>query len=294
MMHSPPKPTARQRMVLRALFNSNGPTPLLLRPKNNSHKRAELLSVRLAASPWAARRRWRTTRLLTTILFCICLPTASRGDGLLYRLPADGTSARFELTFDADLDGTTIRGTGFLEMSSVGQTAESGRMCRWIELKFLFQTEGRRGTYLTKLLIPEDRLKKGEAPLDHVVRAWIKHDDGDTVPLDDPQGHQAGLLSVFLGGPLENVAPLAPQNIETKLGPFEAGGLTGTQEFDDGKLTTRIAHKLRLHDTAPFGVIAADLQFEVRREGEEQGIGRLHLKLVETGTNAASALPKNN
>lgn len=76
------------------------------------------------------RQCWLALLAVTALL------SPAAADGLLYRLPEDGSYARF------DLDIKEQRGeavgkmlTGSLMMSSVGAKEVDGKKCRWSEIK---------------------------------------------------------------------------------------------------------------------------------------------------------------
>src|SRR5262249_147510 len=96
--------------------------------------------------------------------------STAKADCLFYDLPEDHTWVRFEmqLTIDQQTNPAT------LTMASVGQVSEGGEQCRWIEFKLQMTQGGMEHTIIAKALIPESYLKKGESPMDHLVRGWLK------------------------------------------------------------------------------------------------------------------------
>ena len=142
------------------------------------------------------------------IALALLAPAFAQADGLLQRLPADGTWARFRLlAVVEDQDGVQTKEDGYLTMSSVGVVTENDERCRWIEL--VYQWDGREGEYdVSKWLIPERRLQKGEIPLDHVKRSWGKM-WGKEARLDtDITRNRTGDLHLILAGPLQETKKL--------------------------------------------------------------------------------------
>ena len=206
-------------------------------------------------------------------------------EGLVYRLPPDGTSARFDLTFDAK--GKTL--TGSLVMSSVGQTTVDGEKCRWLEFKTVLEGE----TNIAKVLIPEKHLKAGANPGEKALKIWVKRGKREAEELADLKDKKAGPAPVLLSGPYQNVKKLAKEAVDkTPLGKgVECAGVTGTNTFDQGKEKITITFEDRLHDMAPFGVVTSRMTFKITRDDVEQESGVLALRLTEIGKNAQSELP---
>ena len=139
----------------------------------------------------------RTLRILTALTLVSLITGTARADGLLYQLPKDGSWVAFDFQTTS---GMKLSLQGALYMASVGQTTEGDDLCRWIELKWEATTnQGAEYTFLFKLLIPEKYLKKGESPLNHVVRVWRKSGDGDVRELEPSR--IAGRLNRWLAGP---------------------------------------------------------------------------------------------
>ncbi len=92
----------------------------------------------------------------------------ARADGLIYRLPPDGTWVRYRVTQHAteiaSLDGKPLPDMSVeatLTLRSVGQVATDGHKSRWIELEWKIPpAEDRRGRIIVlKMSIPEDELQ---------------------------------------------------------------------------------------------------------------------------------------
>src|SRR5262245_40655113 len=118
-------------------------------------------------------------RVHAALIVAICLNTTGtvRGDGLLYRLPEDGAGVRYSVKQTMALpknEKMTVEGT--LRLASVGQEKVKAEDCRWIEIviEAKLPGEGRTLKSVFKALIPEKRLKRGEDPLAHWVKGWVK------------------------------------------------------------------------------------------------------------------------
>src|SRR6267142_7092712 len=113
--------------------------------------------------------RWSTLVALTLVLGA----SSARADGLIYRLPEDGTAVRFAMDFKVTHNGMEEAATGELVQRSVGKVDVDGKPCRWIEFKFMIDKGGQQFNMISKVLIPESALKAGENPGAHMVRGWM-------------------------------------------------------------------------------------------------------------------------
>jgi hypothetical protein len=226
--------------------------------------------------------------------FVVLLPalvsSPARADGLLYRLPEDGSWVRFEMTMTInEADGDHGTGTGSLKMSSVGRTQVDGEDCRWIELRLHTTVANDKDDAVAKVLVPEKHLQSGASPIEHVARGWIQWEGNEPVPLR--QSPQRSLVAAFLAGPPEDAKKLEKRRVPSKLGDLECDGLTGSSTFKEGENQFAITYRTRLHDKAPFGVVSCRMDFEVARKGQIQSSGTMALKLVAFGGGAESELP---
>ena len=113
--------------------------------------------------------------LLVGIL--LAFQTSVHAEGLLYRLPKDGTWAEYKMEGKGtNRDGSEVTLTGTLKLSSVGTAQVDGKPCRWIELKINVKRNKEDFTTIDKLLIPEQQLTVGKKdPLQHILKAWHQH-----------------------------------------------------------------------------------------------------------------------
>jgi hypothetical protein len=230
-------------------------------------------------------------RFLGCLLASLLGVSALRGDGLIYRLPEDGTSVRYGLELKAGRDGMEKSAGGYLAVSSVGKETVNDAPCRWLEFKMVFDVDGRDEVILAKVLIPEKALKRGENPGAHLVRGWLKQ-RREPEELRDLQNQRAGPLAAFLAGPAPDAKKLDKTTLDSKLGKLECEGVSGTQTFDQGQEKVEIKQETRLSDKAPFGVVQARLEFKVERDGQARENGVLTLNVLEITQGAKSELPE--
>lgn len=218
------------------------------------------------------------------------------GDGLLFQLPEDGTWAQYDYDLSVKVNGGREQAEGLIRLASVGRVTEKGQPCRWIEFRIEMKPEKEElETAIMKLLVPERHLKKGENPLDHVVRGWVRSDE-DKPPkeLEDPGKllRRLPYLSV-LGKPLENQRELAATTVRSKLGSLSCKGVEGTLELRvDGNDRLRMKAEQRLHSKAPFGVVDSHGNFEFLSGGQVAAKASFDLKLADFGTGAKSEMPE--
>ena len=239
----------------------------------------------------------RTLRILTAVILLSVVAGTAQADGLLYQLPKDGSWVAFDFEENAERMNTKINRKGTLYVSSTGQTTEGDEVCRWIEIK---REDERNGvvepTVITKVLIPEKYLKKGENPLEHLVRGWVKFGDRDPIELDQSNFY-GPRLRYWLAGPPEDVEKLNKKVVESKLGKLECEGLTGSTVFTWGRqdeLETQLTLHVRLHKKALFGVVSTRMDTETTVNGQPFRNSTITLKLSDFGEDADSQLPDHN
>ncbi|MFN0051152.1 MAG: hypothetical protein ACKV0T_03120 [Planctomycetales bacterium] len=235
-------------------------------------------------------RQW-TTKL--ALLAALVFPQAVRADGLIYRLPEDGTG----VTYDMELkrgQGMEVGVKASFKLSSVGTEMVNGDKCRWIEIRLAFAENGQERTILSKMLIPEKHLGKGKSAGDNLVRAWIKMGDMEAMELKDLKQPQAGPLAAFLAGPDPAAMKLDPIPVENaKLGKLECAGEIASHQLDQGGNVVDMTFEHRLSEKAPFGVLASKLKFTTNRDGNVVEQGSATFTLTDISTTALSELPNN-
>jgi hypothetical protein len=224
--------------------------------------------------------------LLAGLLIGWALAQTTLADGLIYALPADGAQARYDMQIT--IVGQDVKVGGSVTVSSVGQVTVDNEKCRWIEIKMITRDGDQESIGLSKVLIPEKHLGKDKSPGSNMIRAWIK--EGDMAPMEvkDFSDPKTLALVAFLTGPGQNAATLDALEIENaKLGKLSCpNGPNG--------LTIGIQSENRLHEKAPFGLVAADWKFDLKANGQVAASGSFKLTLTDISTTALSELPDRN
>lgn len=231
---------------------------------------------------------------LALALFLTIPATTTRADGLVFQLPADGSSVRYDLEVTPTVNGAERNIKGSLTMSSVGRIKVENDECRWIEFKMVLKNGEQDRTVIAKALVPEKHLGKGKSPGENMIRGWVKEGDQDVVEIKDLKNRQAGPLVAFLGGPLKSPRELEKVEIDGKLGKLMCVGVAGDYEFDQDGGTVSLKVESRLHEKAPFGIVTADWKFERKNNGQVSEAGGFKLTLADTNTTALTELPDRN
>jgi len=241
-------------------------------------------------------------RLVCIFVIAVCCPAnATRADGLIHKLPADGSWARYDLQWHgpAPTGGLAVLRTGTLTVSSVGRSVVDGDQCRWIEIRNASERDGQEVVSALKMLIPEKYLLSGMNPPGRVVKAWSRHpavNGGAPQEITEFTGEHArpirALSDMFFGMPAE-VRMLDEESIETtKLGKLNCPGVAARHILTRGNLESTFDYEVRLHDKAPFGVVMLS-SASIHKEG---GVTRIPayltvLRLSDFGIDAQSDLP---
>ena len=114
--------------------------------------------------------------IAATLAQCALTPTAC-ADGLIYKLPADGEQARYDMEIAVTVGGQDVATKGSVTVSSVGQTTVDNEKCRWIEIKMIFKEDEQERLTIAKTLIPEKDLGQGKSAGEHLIRGWVKEAD---------------------------------------------------------------------------------------------------------------------
>ena len=202
--------------------------------------------------------------------------------GLIDRLPPDGTWGRFE--GESTLSGQCKNIT--ITIASVGKATVQGQSCRWIELAF----EESGHLLIWKLLIPEKYLQRDRKILDHALSIWHRKDEQEPVNITGMGAeYEFGPLVFIMTGPDQEIRPLAPQLIETKLGRFECAGWTGHQLTKSDKPQIDTTYQQWVHEKAPFGVLRAEMEYAIKFE-DRVVQAQTSITLAELGTHASSQI----
>jgi hypothetical protein len=228
-------------------------------------------------------------------------PTSTRGDGLIYKLPADGTQVVYDLNIarhKSGEPGSERKVTGTLSIAAVGKKKVDGTDCRWIEFTMKMTYQGRERNVVYKLLIPESDLGKGKYPLSNVKQAWTKQRDS-VRQISDASGRQAGPLPSFLPNPLKEAKKAKATLIETGAGKLSAKKLTARTEYEQGDANRTdkftVAYELQLADKTPFGVAGGKMTIkEYRNRTTLDDVIVVTLKLKSIDKKAKSGIPDKN
>ena len=216
--------------------------------------------------------------------------SAARADGLIYRLPKDGTSVRFQSKGSFEGNGRTAEFDGTMSMSSVGKETVGGEECRWIEFQMVANQDGRPRVALFKLLIPEKQLTAGKSPASHVKKMWFRQGNRRVREITDLSDPEAFLLPAFLAGPFEDVKKLDATTVNCGLGKLECEGVTGVTAFDQRSGEFEVTFTNRLNDKAPFGVVASEMKVKESRKGQQISSGTWTFSAIEVGKDAVAAI----
>ncbi len=135
-----------------------------------------------------------TVCCLTIAALVLLLTSVSRGDGLIYQLPPDGTWVKLAgcgrhwgheripppeaVGKDDEVAAMPNEeySRGAVILQSVGAVEIDGEKCRWIELKTDIPKDMKDppDPEIWKMLIPERHLKEGSDPFAHIKKMYIK------------------------------------------------------------------------------------------------------------------------
>ena len=93
-------------------------------------------------------------------------------------------------------------------------------------------------------------------------------------------------------GPYENIEKLEPLFIETKLGKLLCEGIKAHERTDQGGALFDSTFTIRLHESAPFGVVAWEGKSKVEQNGKDLGSMTMKLKVKDFGKDAKSGIPE--
>jgi hypothetical protein len=243
----------------------------------------------------------RLTAISCLLLFLMRTGSA-RAEGLIYKLPEDGTWAKFDLEArGSGLPDGDINVSGTLTISSVGSVEASGEQYRMIEVV----TDGKRNdqafTDVDKLLMPERQLTKEGAPISKIKRAWHKSSTIDVGIVFDPLDLDFESAKYFLPklvdyfhGPFKKPQVLESAVVESKLGKRECDGIRASDRvvYRFAKGIAETQYTIRLHNEAPFGVVTWEAEMKIEDGGKTVGTMTTKLRLSDLGKDAKTAIPE--
>jgi hypothetical protein len=247
--------------------------------------------------------------------------SAALADGLIWRLPPDGTSAEYQGECHGEFKEVlpkeladrlppeerenrqqrqTLNRRTTVTVSSVGQVTRAEQKCRWIEFVWGFGD----GEHVLKILVPEKYLTRGHDPLDHTILALFNPKGRDRAQIPPEKGfdriaYELDRFRPLSPAPLKELRQLPKATITTPVGTFaDCEVVEGVTEFDrpllaEGRDEMKGSWRIALHPDAPFGVV----QLHCNSTGSEFGAHArcdisttVTLTLSGKGNNAKSKL----
>lgn len=259
--------------------------------------------------------------LVAALVFSLA-PTSASAQGLIWKLPADGTWIRYEGNYkqtvkrpDSTQGDDVLQWTQHLQIQSVGaqQAQYRGKQqpCRWIEIKI---TTGRveeglidpgpAGLRIYKVLIPESEIRGLEFSRQPIPVAFLPIVKGyRKIGDEEPQPIQGGLLKVFpLAASIEHYKTLKPASdaaaVQTPLGSIDAKVFDAEYGSESPRIRTKNTGKLWISDDTPFGLVKWQVStIEERKDTLDPRVRfvpsmqiDIEMTAQETGTNAQSEL----
>lgn len=224
-----------------------------------------------------------------------------RADGLLRRLPPDGTAVKYDLVQSGtyricemgleSCESISVDGTGHVRIATVGTATVAGLTCRWIEIEKDIRVGDRQVFSLTKLLVPEVDLADGSRPLARAFRV-LRTTDPERAPqlMMGEKQRQEALAQ------LQELIPNAPGDSNRVNSKFtnqeielESGKLQCTcHVFDsvEDRYATHGPHRVQAYrvfrvfvdDSSPTGVVSMVMH------SESQTISAPHMEGLKTDT----------
>jgi hypothetical protein len=264
--------------------------------------------------------RWLTCALTLLVGFGLGTAPPAHAQGLIWKLPADGTWIRYEGTYQqietrSNTGGTdlTIQWIQHLTIKSVGQqeVEQDGNMvpARWLEFKVQTGKKseaginpGPVGASIYKVLVPENRVI-GKLADDEtipvsflpIVKGYRK--DGDK-PVEELPG---SVLQIYPKIALiRHYTTLdkdgEPEALDLGVGSITAQKLKGKYEAENLENHTVHESELWRSDEVPFGLAQWSVKLTMERKGTNEPRSAykqvaqtvVEMKALETGTDAKS------
>jgi len=266
--------------------------------------------------------RWFTTLVAVMGGLSGSFSADAHAQGLIWKLPADGTWVRYEGTYkqiesrsttgQADVEinwiqHLTIKSVGQEEMEILGKKVA----CRWLELKVQTGKKseaginpGPVGQSIYKVLIPEHRVigkleDDATIPVSFLscVKGFRKEGSRDIESLTSPVLQiypKIALIRHF--NTLEKDGE--PESVDLSIGAVTAQKLKGKHEAENPKNHTVHESELWRTDEVPFGLAQwnAKITMERKEDKEPRSAFKLvsqtlaEMKLLEQGTDAKSEI----
>jgi hypothetical protein len=244
----------------------------------------------------------KSLSVMASLVALLLIDGTLHGEGLIVDLPEDGTWAEFDLVEDrTGGPAGDVHVSGTLKVSSVGRDTREGEPCRWIEFVKTGKRNGRKFTDVDKLLLREKDLARTGTPLRYIAEAFHKStaiENGKLLQSWDLDAETVayfiGKLHLYLHGPFESPKKLDKTLIESKLGKLECEGISGHERRDDKRrgVVLDTTYTIRLHKSAPFGVVTCDCDEEIEADGKTFETITIKMKLSDFGKGAKSSIPE--
>lgn len=222
------------------------------------------------------------------IAFAIFSADAAEADGLFFKLPADGSSATYEMIVTPPSGRVDRQLKGSFKISSVGGTDTNGERGRWIEI---FQVQ-RKSTRAIKIHVLEKHLTR-DFSVDSIVEAWRKRGPLTPKYIDKPSEideETTSELKMFMSSKMNDVQMLDPIDIETPLGKFACTTIKGSVEFGRGQATMVVRSTSHLSRKSPFGVVKSEMTIQAVVDDKVREEYHVSFALTEIDTEAKSAV----
>lgn len=241
---------------------------------------------------------------MAAVLLVAASTTVASAGGFVQSLPEDGSWVKYAVETKSEVGPQA--GNGTMMLRSVGTATENGEKCRWIEVEFNGEQNGRKQRTILKFLAPEKDLKAGAKGPTQVLRGWQKSRFGDTEretkPLSEEEKSSNGPIAMFLGGKQAKPATvkeaktidyqkgrLKIESAESRELNLKPGGPDAPPDYKFAATQTVWKHK-----GVPFGTAAMRLQVEVRRKDKVIQKMTMTFEVLNHGKDAKSALPEKN
>ncbi len=257
-------------------------------------------------------------------LISACLPSVVSAQGLIWKLPEDGTWVRFEGSCkntearpDDDEGDLEVQFTRWLTVSSVGRenVMIGGKEvpCRWIEIKAETGKStaegvdsGRSGKLIYKVLVPEHRVIGKVSDADNIpvtfipiVKGYRKIGDKPAKPVEEKVLNIFPRLSHLAHYRQLKPASEEPEPVDVTAGAISARMYTGRVVRVTNTSRTMNSAEIALSEEVPFGI--AKWEIVIEREEKDRldpedafrktATTEVEMQAAETGNGARSELP---
>ena len=237
--------------------------------------------------------------------------SASGVDGLIKKLPEDGTWASYDVeTSITQADGRHNTTTGTLTVRSVGKVEIDGRSCRWLEFEHCWHQkksetmESRFHCSITKIAIDETVFSKNSDPTKGIVAGYSgktsskqqrekwKYNNVHKVKPGVGSATGYGAVDHYIRQPFSHPTNIKDKTIVVGDKTFVCSGIE--QSETSHKLgvnkngVSTMAYRQWVNDKTPFGVV----RYHYERLRMDGSMFNQRLTLKSTGKNAKSSIPE--